>query len=321
MSDGAKNTHMKKVFSQRPSSVSVSSKASSSVNDSPVLSVPVHECEIANVSMSTLRNICSKAEKLIKSDGHIIKVPWLSDEMARLVKSTSSEEPHLVTRNPRKINMFCCDKKCQMFKGFSICSRVVATAQVNGQLQSYLTEINRICKPNFTAIANQKMPSGAGRKGGVCKHKCNCNIPGIETRSLRPCLESECSAVQTNFETVLPRSCGYTATTSAGTPSFGCVDNSPTVNITESTQSQSTIGTSAFFDSLALCASTSNTLPATPMISCVVSSPTVNVLDSTQSQIAVGPQFLCITCSYCSYCSIKYHMWYIYKHFTQPSWS
>ena len=181
MSDGAKNAHMKKVFSQRPSSVSVSSKGSSSVNDSPILSVPVDECEIANVCMSTLRNIWSKAEKLIKSDGHIIKVPWLSDEMARLVKSTSSEEPHLVIRNHRKISMFCCDKKCQMFKGFSICSHVVATAQVNGQLQSYLTEINRICKPNFTAIASQKMPSGAGRKGGVCKRKHNCSVPGIDT--------------------------------------------------------------------------------------------------------------------------------------------
>ena len=69
------------------------------------------------------------------------------------------------------------------------------------------------------------MPSEAGRKGGVCKCKRNRSVPGIETQSLSPCLESECSAV--------PRSCGYAAT-SAGTPSFGSVDNSPTVNITES---------------------------------------------------------------------------------------
>ena len=134
MSDGVKKLHMKKVFSQKPSSVSISSeRPQSSVSDSPVLSVPVDECEITNVSQSTLRNLWSKAEKLIKSDRHIIKVPWLSNDMARLVKSTSCEEPHLVTRNPKRISMFCCDKKCQMFKGFSICSHVVATAQVNGQ--------------------------------------------------------------------------------------------------------------------------------------------------------------------------------------------
>ena len=196
MSDGVKKLHMKTVFSQKPSSVSISSeRPQSSVSDSPVLSVPVDECEITNVSQSTLRNIWSKAEKLIKSDGHIIKVPWLSDDMARLVKSTSSEEPHLVTRNPKKISTFCCDKKCQMFKGFSICSHVVATAQVNGQLESYLTEINGLRKPNFTAISSQRMPSGAVRKGGVCKHKRNRNLPGIETRLLCPCLESDCSAI------------------------------------------------------------------------------------------------------------------------------
>ena len=68
------------------------------------------------------------------------------------------------------------------------------------------------------------MPSGAGRKGGVCKHNHNRSIPGIETQSLRPCLESGCSAMQTSSETVLPRSFGYAATTSAGTPSFGCLD-------------------------------------------------------------------------------------------------
>ena len=107
------------------------------------------------------------------------------------------------------------------------------------------------------------MPSRAGRKGGMCKYKHNHNVPGIETRSLHHCLESECSAVQTSSETVLPRSCGYAATTSAGIPSFGFVDNSPTFIIVESTQSQTTIGTSAFL-TLVLCANTSNTLPATP---------------------------------------------------------
>ena len=44
ISDGAKSTHMKKVFSQKPSSVSVSSEScQSSVNN---LSVPVDECKI-----------------------------------------------------------------------------------------------------------------------------------------------------------------------------------------------------------------------------------------------------------------------------------
>ena len=100
MSDSAKSIHMKKVFSQKPSCVSEGSR--SSISDCPVLSVPVDECEVTSVSLSTLRNIWSKAEQLIRSDGHIIKVPWLSDDMARLVKSSSSQQPHLVTRNPKR---------------------------------------------------------------------------------------------------------------------------------------------------------------------------------------------------------------------------
>ena len=73
-------------------------------NDS-VLSVSAEECQIRNISLSTLQGIWSKAEKLIKSDGHIIKVPWLQDDQARLVRSYSSPQPHLVTRNPRKKHM------------------------------------------------------------------------------------------------------------------------------------------------------------------------------------------------------------------------
>lgn len=297
MSDSTKSIHMKKVFSQKPSCVS--EKSQSSVDDCPVLSVPVDECEITSISQSTLRNIWSKAEQLIRSDGYIIKVPWVSDNMARLVKSSSSQHPHLVTRNPKKMNVFCCDKNCQMFKGFSICSHVVATAQVNGQLKSYLTEINGICRPNFTAISSQGMPSGAGRKGGLCKRKRNRKLPDIETRSLRPCLERD--SVQSNFELSLPRSCtnshsdisgSFSATPSlhSGVSRVSRV-SSPAATIPSSSENQITTGIGAFSHSLC---DNSNILPGIPSISCVVSSPTVAVLDSTMNQISVGAS-ICIS--------------------------
>ena len=74
--------------------------------DDSVLSVSAEERQIRNISLSTLQGIWSKAEKLIKSDGHIIKVPWLQDDQARLVKSYSSPQPYLVTRNPKKKHVF-----------------------------------------------------------------------------------------------------------------------------------------------------------------------------------------------------------------------
>lgn len=294
MSDSTKSIHMKKVFSQKPSCVS--ERSQSSVNDCPVLSVPVDECEITSVSQSTLRNIWSKAEQLIRSDGHIIKVPWVSDNMARLVKSSSSQQPHLVTRNPKKMNVFCCDKNCQMFKGFSICSHVVATAQVNGQLKSYLTEISGICRPNFTAISSQGMPSGAGRKGGLCKRKRNRKLPGIETRSLRPCLEPD--SMQSSFELSLPRSCtnshSDTSSSLSATPllhSGVSTVSSQAATIPSSSENQTTTGVGAFSHSLC---DNSNSLPGIPSISCVVSSPTFTVLNSTQNQISVGAS-ICIS--------------------------
>ena len=100
------------------------------------------------------------------------------------------------------------------------------------------------------------MPSG---EGSVCKRKRNCNLPAIETRSLRPCLESSHSAMKT----LLPRCPGA--------------------------QNQTTTGTSVFSDSS--CHNASNTLSVAPSISGVISSPTVNVLDSTLNQISVGTSF------------------------------
>lgn len=89
-----------------------------------------------------------------------------------------------------------------MFKGFSICFHVVATAHVNGDLRSFLDSVNGVCGPNLTAIANHDMPSGTGRKGGVAKRKRNRKLPAVETRSVRPCLESQ----QVNVAMVNPSS-------------------------------------------------------------------------------------------------------------------
>lgn len=74
-----------------------------------------------------------------------------------------------------------------MFKGFSLCSHVIAVAETNGDLKSFLDAVSGMCAPNLTAIANQRLSKGAGRKGGVPKRKRKSAVP-IQTRSIRPCL-------------------------------------------------------------------------------------------------------------------------------------
>ena len=86
----------------------------------PVLEVAVEDCGITTISMSTLKNVWNKAERLVCSGSGILKVPWSSDKKARLVMSSSSDHPHLVMIRSGKMQ-YSCDDKCAMFKGFSLC--------------------------------------------------------------------------------------------------------------------------------------------------------------------------------------------------------
>ena len=123
----------------------------------------------------------------MKSKDYVLAAPWLSDDKARLVKSSSSPHPHIVTTHKSNKNLYYCDDKCAMFKEFSLCSHVVAVAECNGDLNAFLDAISSTCAPNLTAIANQGLPKGAGRKGGIPKCKRKSAVP-IQSRSIHPCL-------------------------------------------------------------------------------------------------------------------------------------
>lgn len=154
-----KKLHMKKVGASNTPTAPTSSLQS-------ILSVSVDESGIKGLAKATLQDMWTKAEVLVKSNGYIIQVPWIDDPKARLVKSSSSTQPHLVTRDSKNVYLYRCDANCPMFKGYSICSHVIATAHSNGELKLFLKNVKK-CKPNLSAIANHGMPSGTGRKGGV----------------------------------------------------------------------------------------------------------------------------------------------------------
>ena len=202
----------------------VSTSCSSSVS---TLSIPVEECGVTTVAPSTLNNIRKKATNLVMSEGHnILNAPWLSDEKARLVKSSSSPHPHIVKTHKNK-KLYCCDDNFVMFKGFSLCAHVVAVAEHNGDLRSFLDSVSATCGSNLTAIANQGMPGGAGRKGGVPKRKRKCTAP-VQSRSVRPCFEQntkpspnqECSSTSSSASSLRQSS----------STSFCYLDNSSTLN-------------------------------------------------------------------------------------------
>lgn len=120
MSDSAKKLVMQTVFVYKPTASHLSKgtghlgstvhpHTSSSVpapGVPSVLIVSVENCRMTGVAESTIRSIWKKAEVLVKTHGHIIKVPWSDDQKDRLIKSSSSTQPHLVTRDPENQNLY-----------------------------------------------------------------------------------------------------------------------------------------------------------------------------------------------------------------------
>lgn len=81
----------------------------------------VQTCELKAATSELTIYLGVPVESLLKSEGNIMmKAAWISDEKARLVKSSSSPHPHLVKTHGKK-RLYCCDNNCPMFKGFSLC--------------------------------------------------------------------------------------------------------------------------------------------------------------------------------------------------------
>ena len=192
MTPDEKQKHLKKVQTSQvmPASPVCTSGPISSQQQSTGLSVPIEAAGLPTISSSTLNCMWSKAATLILTDGHILKVPWLSDPKARLVKSSSSLQPHVVQLKPNSKSTYVCDSNCPMFKGFSLCSHVVAVAEVNGDLPLFLKAIQSKCNPNLTAIASHGFSCGSGRKGGIPKRKRKTPTQ-VESRSVRQSLQSQ----------------------------------------------------------------------------------------------------------------------------------
>ena len=145
-----------------------SSKCSSSEDGRSSTTKLTVSCDMlkdVDISLTTLQGIRKKSDSLL-SNNHVMQVSWSDNGKDRLVKSSSSDIPHLVKVKKNNCTYFY--HKCPMYAGFSICSHVVASAEDNGNLLHYLTDfLSNHNVPNLTAIATRGLPVGAGRKGGI----------------------------------------------------------------------------------------------------------------------------------------------------------
>ena len=186
--------HLNKIFSMKPISAQQCQKSSTTSPPSVLTSAVTNtqsktnisgettnqhernggweQCSILNVSESTLQNIWRKVEQLVACpQKQILCVPWTSDYRACLVKSSSTLQPHMVASDPKNDNIYRCDDKCPMYKGFSLCSHVIAATEDNGDLKSFMENVCKSCTPNLLAIADAKWLRSKGRCTKEKKHQ------------------------------------------------------------------------------------------------------------------------------------------------------
>jgi hypothetical protein len=245
----AKEKHMKKVKNfiietaiQEPTNLPPNIQYNSVVQ----LSIPLQSIDHHKSVSPTFKSIYKKTEELLSNPSNVIEVPWSSDKRSRLVKSSSSDHPHLVITSPKNSKVYLCDSNCAMFKGFNLCSHVLAAAESNGELKMFLESIGHL-NPNLTAIANEGMPTGSGRKGGQPKRKRKAAV-SIESISTCPSIISSVnnsreSVVNVTVSAPFPTNISPTTSHSAVsvqspvTPSFP----SATINANVSNSTQSAV--------------------------------------------------------------------------------
>lgn len=111
----------------------------------------------------------NKAEEYLKSSNGILPAPG-NDKKSKMVASRSGTAPHFVTVSSS--GQYYCDKNCIQWCSSKICSHTLVSAEVNGELQTFLQWYLDSCQePNITKLANFGPPAGRGRKGGMAKRK------------------------------------------------------------------------------------------------------------------------------------------------------
>ena len=149
------------------SSIQANRNELSSTSTPSFISIAYDESGILSLPLATVESMWSKAEEYLKSDCEIVPAPG-SDHKAKMVSSHSSNTPHFV--RTLSSGQYVCDSNCLQWKSAQICSHIIAVAEKNSELHSFLEWYNTTRQqPNITTLAVQGLPAGRGRKGGVPK--------------------------------------------------------------------------------------------------------------------------------------------------------
>ena len=133
------------------------------------LSISAADSNICTLPKATLDAMWTKAEEYLKSSNGVLPAPG-SDKKSKMVASRHGTAPHFVTVSSS--GQYCCDKNCIQWCSSKICSHILVSAEVNGELRAFLQwYLDSSQEPNITQLANFGLSAGRRRKGGIAKRK------------------------------------------------------------------------------------------------------------------------------------------------------
>ena len=115
------------------------------------------------LSGDILQCMFTKAERLVKGENSICSSP--GSLTAKLVESKSGSRPHFVT--VKSNNKYSCDSDCPMWKCAKVCAHTIASAYVDGNLQSFLNQA--VSTPNHHELAKSDTAKNPGKKSAPRK--------------------------------------------------------------------------------------------------------------------------------------------------------
>ena len=105
------------------------------------------------INKGILDSIWEKAAHLVHLEGFIIPIPGYSGGKGKMVASSSSMLPHMVTVGRKNVSVFVCDWHCPRYTVYKLCTHTIAVAEVNGCLKDYIKEIKKAkTTPNMSKL-------------------------------------------------------------------------------------------------------------------------------------------------------------------------
>ena len=156
------------------------------------LSVDVRDSSASILIPSpVLDAICNKASELLRDDGSICMVQG-GNRKDRIVKSTSSSQPHLSQ---------LCDGKCPNWKSLKVCSHSVAAAEHNGDLEAFIQWLKKVkTAPSITKLVTTTTPKGRGRKRCTPPRKKIKKVPVATRKPFADVSKEEASAATVEYD-------------------------------------------------------------------------------------------------------------------------